>query len=282
MAVDAARHRLFVAELGNNTVGVVDLEVRKVVHRISGLSEPQGVAYVASNDSLYVANAGDGSVRIFRGPDYAPAGRIDLGDDADNIRVDAAANRLLVGYGNGAIAVIALPGNGKAKAFPLKAHPESFQLDPANSRLFVNVPNKRSIAVLDSVTGEERANWPMKYGANFAMALDREGQRVLAVFRSPAKLVAFSLQTGATLAEADTCGDADDLFLDRKRSRVYISCGAGFVDVLNARDFARLERIPTVSGARTAFFVPEMDRLFLAVRARSSEPAAIWVYRAAP
>ena len=284
MAVDVGRRRLFVAELGNNTVGVVDLEVRKVVHRITGLSEPQGVAYVASNDSLYVANAGDGSVRIFRGADYAPAGRIDLGEDADNIRVDTAANRLLVGYGNGAIAVIALPGNGKAKAVALKAHPESFQLDPAASRIFVNVPAARSIVVLDSATGEERANWPMKYGANFAMVLDHERPRVLVVFRNPAKLVAFSKNTGATAGEADACGDADDLFLDSKRNRVYIACGAGFLDVLNAQDaaFPRLARIPTVSGARTALFVPEIDRLLLGVRARSGESAAIWVYRAAP
>ena len=66
MAIDPKRQRLFVAELGNNTVGVVDLKERKVVHVITGLKEPQGVAYVPSSDMIYVANAGDGSVRIFR------------------------------------------------------------------------------------------------------------------------------------------------------------------------------------------------------------------------
>ena len=48
MAVDLARRRLFVAELGNDTVGVVDLGAQKVIHRIAGLKEPQGVAYVLS------------------------------------------------------------------------------------------------------------------------------------------------------------------------------------------------------------------------------------------
>ena len=41
MALDPARNRLFVAELENNSVGVVDLNERKVVHRITGLTEPQ-------------------------------------------------------------------------------------------------------------------------------------------------------------------------------------------------------------------------------------------------
>src|SRR5262245_59489535 len=63
MAIDLARNRLFVAELGNNSVGIVDLVARKVVHRITGLKEPQGVAFVGETDMLYVANRQDGSVR---------------------------------------------------------------------------------------------------------------------------------------------------------------------------------------------------------------------------
>jgi len=123
MTIDLPRHRLFVAELGNNTVGVVDLESRKVVQRLTKLAEPQGVGYLPANDTLYVANGGDGSVKIFRGPDYALAGRIDLGKDADNIRVDAATTLLYVGYGDGGIGVIDPQSNSKIKAFPLKVHP---------------------------------------------------------------------------------------------------------------------------------------------------------------
>src|SRR5438093_12673901 len=77
MAIDLGRKRLFVAELGNNSVGIVDLKSRRLVRNIDGLKEPQGVAYVPSMDTLYVANAGDGSVRLFTGPDHAPAGQID-------------------------------------------------------------------------------------------------------------------------------------------------------------------------------------------------------------
>src|SRR5690348_10000529 len=73
MAVDIARQRLFVAELGNDTVGIVDLNTRKIIRTLDGMKEPQGVAYLPSTDTLYAANGGDGSVRLFRGPDYAAA-----------------------------------------------------------------------------------------------------------------------------------------------------------------------------------------------------------------
>src|SRR5713101_5285441 len=106
MAIDLARQRLFVAELGNNSVAIIDISSGKVIHTIAGLQEPQGVGYAPSTDMLYVANAGDGSVRVFLGPDYAAAGWIDLGDDADNIRVDTGTNQLFVGYGRGGLAVI--------------------------------------------------------------------------------------------------------------------------------------------------------------------------------
>jgi DNA-binding beta-propeller fold protein YncE len=184
MAVDLAHHRLFVAELGNDSVGVVDLDAQKVMHRLSNLKEPQGIAYVQSNDSLYVANGGDGSVRVFRSPEYAPAGRIDLGADADNLRVDVPGSRLLVGYGSGAIGIIDLRGNNKIESFSLSAHPESFQLDAETRQIFVNLPNKRSIAIIDADAGQQRASWSVQYGGNFPMTLDHERQRVLVVFRS--------------------------------------------------------------------------------------------------
>jgi hypothetical protein len=96
--------------------------------------------------------------------------------------------------------------------------------------------------------------------------------------------MALSGQDGRIAAKLETCGDADDVFVDAKRRRVYVSCGEGGVDVLEQREagYVRLARVPTVSGARTSLFVPELDRLYVAVRARVNEPAAIWVFRPAP
>jgi DNA-binding beta-propeller fold protein YncE len=148
MAFDPTRNRLLVAELGNNTVGVVDLNERKVVHRITGLNEPQGVGCADSGETIYVANGGDGSVRLYAAQDYAPTGRIELRSDADNIRIDPAGNRVLVGYGSGGIAAIDIASRGKIADFPLPAHPESFQLDPKTSQIFVNVPGARAIVVV--------------------------------------------------------------------------------------------------------------------------------------
>ena len=284
LAIDLARQRLFVAELGNDSVGVVDLKDRKVLRTISGLKEPQGVGYVPSTDTLYVANAGDGSLRLFRGDNYSDAGRIDLGDDADNIRVDAAAKRVIVGYGSGALAVIDAVSRSKIADIALKGHPEAFQLSRDGSRIFVNVPNAREIAVADRNAGKQVASWPMRVAAgNFPMALDDEAGLVFTVFRNPAKLGVFAMRDDGGVATSDTCGDADDIFFDAKRHRLYVSCGDGSLDVIEALGaFRRVARVPTIAGARTALFVPDLDRLFLAVRAQRGEPAALWIFQPLP
>ena len=285
MAIDLKRQRLFVAELGNDSVAVVDLASRKLIQTITGLKEPQGVGYEPMTDTLYVANAGDGSVRLFGGGDYAAAERIELGSDADNIRIDAAANRVFIGYGSGGLAIIDPATHRKVGDVPAKAHPEAFQIDPDSNQIFVNVPDAHAIAVVDRVSQKQIGNWPLTdRGANFPMVLDHVRRQVLVIFRAPAGLGVFSMNGGKLIAGTETCGDSDDLFIDEKRARVYVSCGAGFLDVLEAKEatYRRIGRIPTVSGARTSLFVPEMDRLLVAVRASSGEPAAIWIFRPMP
>jgi YVTN family beta-propeller protein len=285
MAIDLTRQRLFVAELGNNTVGVIDLNGRNVIRTMSGLKEPQGVAYLPATDTLYIANGGDGSVRQFRGPDYTAAGQIDLGDDADNIRLDIPGNRVVVGYGGGGLAVIDAASSRKIADISLSVHPEGFQLDPGSKRIFVNLPKAEAIAVVDGQSGKQTATWPTKIaGGNFPMTLEQTARHVLVAFRNPAKLGAFSMDDGSVIASPDICGDADDLFVDAKRRRVYISCGEGFLDVLDSAQgaYRRVTRIATVAGARTSLFVPEMDRLMLAVRASGQEAAAIWVFQPMP
>jgi DNA-binding beta-propeller fold protein YncE len=285
LAVDLARHRLFVAELGNNSVGVVDFEQQKLVHRIAGLKEPQGVAYVPDIDTIYVANAGDGFLERFKGEDFAPLGRLRLGDDADNIRVDARAHQVVIGYGKGALAIVDAGSAQKTGGIHLPAHPESFQLEKAGPRIFVNVPDARQVAVVDRSTGQQVGAWKLPDArGNFPMALDETGERLMVVYRNPAVLAVFDTRSGDVVARRPTCGDADDVFFDAKRQRIYVSCGEGFLDVLQWRGGSvdELARLPTVSGARTSLFVPDLDRLFLAVRARGSERAALWAYQPAP
>jgi hypothetical protein len=271
MAVDLARKRLLVAELGNGTLDVVDLAAGRQIQRIGGLREPQGVGYAPKPDLVAVSGAGDGSVKFFREKDLTAIGAVALGDDADNIRLDPRTGNLIVGYGSGALAVIDPDRRAKIGEVRLAAHPEAFAIDAASGRAFVNVPDAEQIAVVDLASMKQTGAWRLPdLRANFPLALDAAGMMIATVFRRPPTLVLIDTRTDISTARLDTCGDADDVFFDPKRRRIYVSCGAGFVDVFEAGAagaYARLSRVTTAAGARTSLFVPELDRLYLAARA---------------
>ena len=286
MAVDLRRKRLLVAALGNGTLEIVDLAGGHRVKQVAGLHEPQGVGYAQKPDLVAVGSAGDGSVRFLRGEDLAPAVSLALGSDADNVRIHPRTGNIIIGYGSGGLAVIDPEKKSKIADIKLAAHPESFQLDPMTGRVFVNVPDAGHIAVVDLAAARQVASWTVPgLRANFPVAINGPGAVVATVFRHPAKLVLLDTKTGTVTQQLDVCGDGDDVFFDTERRRIYISCGAGAVDVLQAEaaGYRVLARIETSSGARTSLFVPELDRLYVAARAGLlGSDAALLVFRPLP
>ena len=283
-AIDMPRQRLYVAELGSNSVGVVDLRTRVMLRTIGGFAEPQGVLYVPSTDQVYVANAGDGSVQVLSGGDWSAGKRIDLGADADNIRLDQGNDRVFIGYGSGSLAAIDPKTGGKATKIALPEHPEGFQLETTANRVFVNVPEAEEIAVADRSTGKVLAHWHQADRANFAMAIDEPAQQLIVAFRVPPVLRSLEIGGGSSKQRLPTCADVDDLFVDAKRQRLYVICGAGAIAIFELRqgNLAQAGQVSTAPGARTGLFVPELDRLYVAVPASTQEAPAIWVFKPSP
>jgi DNA-binding beta-propeller fold protein YncE len=286
LSVDVKGQRLFVAALGNNTLEVIDLRSGKRVQSLPGLNEPQGVIYIPELNKIFMASGKDGKCRIFDAASLKLIQTEDFSDDADNLRYDAAAKQIYVGYGDGALGIMDAVTGKRAGNIPLDAHPESFQLEKSGPRIFVNVPKAGHIAVVDRQKRAVIAKWPLRgVAANYPMALDESNRRLFIGCRKPAKLVVFDTATGKEVASLATVGDTDDLFFDVSRKQIYVSGGEGFLSVISQRDADRYEavsKIPTASGARTSLFSADLNRLYLAVPHRGSQLAEIRVYAGNP
>ena len=286
MAVDLKGERLFIAALGNNTVEIVDLRAGKPIATITGLHEPQGVGFVPEFNKLFVANAQSGACDMFDGSSFKLGKSIKFSDDADNVRYDATARRVYVGYGSGGLGIIDAATGDQLGEIKLDGHPESFQLEKSGPRIFVNIPTSQKIAVVDREKRAAVTAWPVAGAtANFPMALDETHHRLFVGFRKPAKLNVFDTESGKVVTNLDSPGDADDIFYDGTRQRIYISGGEGFIGIVQRQDadhYKTLTKIPTASGARTSLFVPELSRLYLAVPHRGAQRAEIRVYEALP
>ncbi len=282
-SIDAQGRRLFVAAIGNNTLEIVDIAAGKHLKSITGLHKPTGVLWLKAENQIAIANGDDGALKLFDGASYALVKSVGSLDDADNVRFDPNAKLIYVGYGDGALAVINASGMKQTVSVKLAAHPESFQLERQGSRIFANVPDAKQIAVIDRQKQTVTSTWPMKdFQGNFPMALDEGNKRLFAGCRNPARLVVFDTDSGKPVTSLPISGHTDDLFYDSALKRVYISCGEGFLDVIDQRDgdhYQLHERVATRSGARTCFFSAESNELYLGVPQRGGQSAEIRVFQ---
>ncbi len=282
---DAKRKRVIGAALGNNTVEVVDTFGGSDIHSITGAANPQGVVYVGEFNKLFVANGADGKLRIYDGDSFKLLNTVDIGEDADNVRYDPAEKKVYVAFGGddgGGIAVLdAASGKRLEDIAKLDAHPESFQIAPSKPVIYANIATKAKVVVIDRAT-HKVTDWPLKVGkANYPMALDEADHRLFVVTRKPAQLVALDSESGATVASIPCVNDADDLYYDAGRKRIYVPGGEGFISVIQQNDadhYQPLAKIPTTVGARTGLWYEKPDRFYLAVPASSKQGAALWVY----
>jgi len=300
--VDLKGQRLFMAAVGNNTLEVIDLKSGKQVRTITDLEEPQGVFYDASTNHLFVACGGDGVTKMFDGTTFQILATVKFPDDADNIRYDARSKSVIVGYagakelrkrteGTGGLGFIDSSGK-QTGDIVIDAHPESFRLEEAGTRLFVNVPDKKEIEVIDSVQRTVLARWPVtSCKNNFPMSLDEAHHRLFVGCWTPPLLLVFNTETGKQVASLEfgkkgvTSGNTDDLFYDAQRGRVYVLDGLGSIDVFQQKDpdhYDRIASYPTPPGTRTGLFVPELGKLFTGVLAQEKEKtsAEVRVYEA--
>ena len=283
VAFDAAGERLFVCALGNNTVEVIDLRKAERIHSITGLGAPQGIVYIPELDRLFVANDKGGICKIYDAKSFQTVGELNFKDDADNVRYDDATKKIYVGFGSGGIAAVNAPDGKQIGSIKLSAHPEAFELEKQGKRIFINVPNSRDVAVIDRDKGEVIATWKtdLAFG-NFPMALDETNHRLFLGCRMPSKLIVLNTDSGDVVTKIDISGDPDDVFYDSKRHRIYATCGAGKIDIIEqtgADAYRALAKIDTADGARTGLFVPERDTVFAAVPHRGSQQAEIRAYR---
>lgn len=280
IAVNLKDSILYVAALGNNSLEVVDLKNYKVIHSISGLDEPQGVAYIPQTNEVMVANGGNGICNFYNAANYEKRASVKLGSDADDVRYDSVSKKIYAGYGDGGVAVIDALQHKKIADGKLPAHPEGFQLDSKLNRLFVNVPDANKIIVFSVDDLRIISEWATEYRANFPMTIDEKDHIIFIGYRRPAKLVAINEATGKTIASADLISDIDDLFYNAQTNKIYSSGGGGAVNVFSFIN-SKLEKVASIStrdGARTSLLIPSLNSFILAERANGSRSAELQVY----
>jgi DNA-binding beta-propeller fold protein YncE len=295
MAVDVNGDRLFLTAPQHHTVEVFDLKSGKWTHSITGLGKPAGIVYVPKTDQVLVSDGEPGSCKIIDGSTYRVIGDVKLVADADSLAYDAPAAILYVVNGGKDVGekfsrVSVVDVETRKNLADIKIDGETLEamaLEKSGPRLFVNVTSLNKVAVIDREKRKQIAAWDVTDAkANVAMGLDESDHRLFLATRGPGMLIVLDTETGKSVAHLPAAGGVDDLAYDAQRKRIYMSGSDGFVNVYQQKDadtYEPLPTIPTGPGARTSRFVPEENRLYVAVPAvKGGKPAEIQVYEATP
>ena len=285
MSVDAAHQRLFAAAPTNKTLEVIDLATGKPLRSLEG-ERPAAALYAPEFNQLYVSR-GQG-LSIYDGKTLKLITSIDLETSADELHYDPRAKELYVGCmgtGKTGIAIIGVPEGKLLGKILLPGKPQGSAVEQNGDRIFANLPEQNQIAVLDRKKRALLDPWPFNNAqGNSPIGLDEFHHRLASGARRPATMVFFDTGTGKQVAQTAIDGDTDDLSYDLKNRRFYLSCGEGFVDVIQQDDadhYRLRERVSTISGARTSTFSTQLSLLIVGVPRRGDKPAEIRVFKVA-
>jgi len=162
---------------------------------------------------------------------------------------------------------------------------EAMAIDRSGKRMYVNLTDE--VGVVDLPTRQLTGRWPVPDAhVQNAMALDEPNHRLFIATRNPPRLFVFNTDTGKVAATLPCVGVNDDMTFDAKRKRIYVT-GDGATSVFEQRDADHYEHVvdvPTGFRAKTSLYVPELNRLYIAVSGGDKPDAqvAIQIYEVQP
>jgi len=296
MEVDLDSKRLFIAAVENGSMEVVDLGAGKWTRSVHGFKTPTEMSYVPELNKVFVASRDDGMVRVFRGDslDLIDSVKLELG--VNRIVYDPARKYLYVGYGAklagfdyGRVGIIDARSNKLLGDMVVEAHPSQILLDNAAHRIVVAVWELGRIDVFDARDRQVVLTWTTG-GQSGDMALDQTHHRLFVATRNaPQMMIVYDSESGQEVARLPADGRMNGVYYDGWHKRIYVTCGrglpAGFIFVYEQKDADHYEfigKVPTGPGAGTSFWVPQLNRFYVAVPAAEKQEAAVLVFEPQP
>lgn len=282
MAVDNAGQRLFVAAEDNHSLEVIDLKNFKPITSVPNLNEPKWIVYRPEMNKIFVSTGGDGKVTEFDATTYQLLKSYAFKEKCNNLRFDSLTKELFIGIGKtlGSLGTINIAKGTTEPEISLPHFPKQFELD--DTLIYVNIPSKNLVAVVNRKTKQIQQSWPVTQGTeNVPMAFDKATHRLFIGCNSGSFLI-YSTQTGKLIQSLPIGKEADGIYVDAKRNRIYVTCGEGNIQVIDRMDADHYQKegvIATRKGAGTSLFSSALDLYFVALPQTSSQKAEIRIYQ---
>jgi DNA-binding beta-propeller fold protein YncE len=286
--IDLKGNRLFATPEDYKAVLVFDVKSGELIHTIGGIGRPHAVLYREDVNRIYITDGDAGEVKIFDGTTYAQISSVKLLEDADSIGYDSTTKYLYVDNGGGDVhetysmfSIVDTTTGKKVTDIKIDGDTlEAMALEKSSPKIYVNNKGKNQVDVVDRQKRQVVASWPVtKCKGNVAMGFDEANHRLFVACRT-GDMVVLDTQSGKELTVLPITKGVDDVVYDAASKRIY-AAGDGSVDVYlqnGPDDYKLLGKVTTGPVGRTARFVPELNRYFVAVPQHGTTNSSILVF----
>ena len=294
--VDLKGNRLFATSEDEPAVEVFDLRTNQHLQSLTEFKEPHNVLPFPDLKKIFVVDGEASEIKILDYDSYKLIGHIALTIDSDPVVYDPASKYLYVVNGGREaktptclISVVDIANGKKLADIKLETNRlESMAIEKSSQRLFVNMTGINSIGVVDREKRAVVQTWPVTAGKdNVPLQYDESTHRLFLATRKPSKLVVVNSDNGKEVTSLDVADYVDDLAYDSGHHRLYVPGGGGtgavsVVQQHGADQYEVIATVPTKPGAKTARFVPELNKYYVGVPGKDAQPAQILVFDVAP
>jgi hypothetical protein len=298
LAADAKSGRLFLTAQDEHAIDVLDVKSGKLLHRITGsFNRPQGQYFIPQLKRLVTSNGRDGTVRFTNTDTYELANTVQLSIGADLMQYDPKKKRLYIESGGkdsnrgvGKVSVIDATRGEILNEIATDYRAAAMAIENARPRLYVAIPALNQVLLVDTAKNEIVGKYDVPGRPGF-IGLDEKHHRLFVSTRkhatSPAEpsFNVIDTESGRRLATLPTIEDTSGIAYDAAHCRIYTSGLSGFVHAIQQVDpnrYQTLARFPTGHHAGTSYWMPELNRFFVAVPPYESRKAEVWAFEPLP
>jgi DNA-binding beta-propeller fold protein YncE len=275
-SLDAGRHLLFIAHLGQSEVLVFDIRTRQVVKRIGGLRHVHGVLVVPELGRVYASATGTDEVVAIDEESLTEVARIPGGKYPDGMAYAPQVGKLYVSDETGETeTVIDARSNRRVATIDLAGEVGNTQYDPVSRHIFVNVQSRRQLIEIDPVTDQviARLDLPGAKG-NHGLLIEPDLRLAFIGCEDNARLLVYDLASRRISASYDVGSEPDVLSYDAGLGLLYVASESGTLSMFKvaAQTTQKLAEGPLAHAAHVVAVDSETHLAYFPIANRGGRP----------
>ncbi len=259
--VTMANGQVVITRPGTNTIEIFSPVKRRVIARISQISDPRGIAVDDEGGTMYIALAGNSSIAVVDTRSWSVEKVIPVQHRPERVLWVPQLKALYVtSVLDRTLSVIDLRTASESSVLELNALPQDMLYDRARQALLLSLQDLNQIAIIDQ-TNKIIGRFKLVASEPTGMVLDDQRRRLYVAVRYA--VLALNADTGAELSRIPAPGGTDALVLDPNGNLLYAASGDGAVLAIDLNRNIVDHELPTDVKGYSIAYDPAHKMLFL-------------------